>query len=83
MYPVKSGSRIPAKLQPMFLLNLSLRPLITLKTEKRLAVVKIMQPISITCFYCNCVGAQTELIFDGGSIVMDATGKLIDEMPYF
>ncbi len=34
-------------------------------------------------FYVNNVGAQTELIFDGGSLVIDNTGKLIDEMPYF
>jgi len=33
--------------------------------------------------YVNNVGAQTELIFDGGSLVFDNTGKLIDEMPYF
>lgn len=34
-------------------------------------------------FYVNNVGAQTELIFDGGSLVFDDTGALIDEMPYF
>ncbi|MEN0056863.1 MAG: NAD+ synthase, partial [Mucilaginibacter sp.] len=34
-------------------------------------------------FYVNHVGAQTELIFDGGSLVFDNTGELIDEMPYF
>jgi NAD+ synthase (glutamine-hydrolysing) len=33
--------------------------------------------------YVNNVGAQTELIFDGGSLVFDNTGRLIDEMPYF
>jgi NAD+ synthase (glutamine-hydrolysing) len=34
-------------------------------------------------FYINHVGAQTELIFDGGSIVMSPDGKLHDELPYF
>ena len=34
-------------------------------------------------FYVNNVGAQTELIFDGGSLVFDSLGKLVDEMPYF
>lgn len=34
-------------------------------------------------FYVNQVGAQTELIFDGGSLVFDADGELIDELPYF
>ena len=34
-------------------------------------------------FYSNNVGAQTELIFDGGSVVMSPDGKLFREMPYF
>jgi NAD+ synthase (glutamine-hydrolysing) len=31
----------------------------------------------------NHVGAQTELIFDGGSLVMNADGTVCDELPYF
>ncbi|WP_428327322.1 NAD+ synthase [Mucilaginibacter sp.] len=38
---------------------------------------------NLPLLYVNHVGAQTELIFDGGSLVFDNTGKLIDEMPYF
>jgi NAD+ synthase (glutamine-hydrolysing) len=34
-------------------------------------------------FYVNQVGAQTELIFDGGSLVFDAEGNMLDELPYF
>ncbi|CAG0903289.1 unnamed protein product, partial [Darwinula stevensoni] len=34
-------------------------------------------------FYVNHCGAQTELIFDGGSIVMSKNGALHDELPYF
>jgi NAD+ synthase (glutamine-hydrolysing) len=34
-------------------------------------------------FYINHIGAQTELIFEGGSIVMSPDGKVFDEMPYF
>ena len=34
-------------------------------------------------FYVNHVGAQTEVIFDGGSLVLHADGTVIDEMPYF
>jgi NAD+ synthase (glutamine-hydrolysing) len=34
-------------------------------------------------FYVNHVGAQTELIFDGGSMVVDGEGNVIDEMNYF
>ena len=34
-------------------------------------------------FYVNHVGAQTELIFDGGSMVVDRRGKVVDELNYF
>jgi len=33
--------------------------------------------------YVNNIGAQTELIFDGGSLAFDNRGQLLDEMPYF
>lgn len=33
--------------------------------------------------YINHVGAQTELIFDGASMALDATGKLVLQMPQF
>jgi len=33
--------------------------------------------------YCNTVGSQTEIVFDGGSLVYDASGKLAKEMKYF
>ncbi|MEI8204780.1 MAG: NAD+ synthase, partial [Bacteroidota bacterium] len=34
-------------------------------------------------FYVNQVGSQTELLFDGGSLVIDSSGEIIDEMNYF
>ncbi|MCB0430612.1 MAG: NAD+ synthase [Flavobacteriales bacterium] len=34
-------------------------------------------------FYVNLVGAQTELIFDGGSLVIDPKGDVVEEMAYF
>ena len=37
----------------------------------------------ITRFFTNNCGAQTELIFDGGSIIMSENGALYDELPYF
>ena len=42
-------------------------------------LIAIRNPI----FYSNNVGAQTELIFDGGSVVMSPNGKIFREMPYF
>ncbi|MEL7222901.1 MAG: NAD+ synthase, partial [Bacteroidota bacterium] len=34
-------------------------------------------------FYANMVGAQTEVHFDGGSLVMSPDGQVYDELPYF
>ena len=34
-------------------------------------------------FYCNAVGSQTEIVFDGGSLVFDAKGNLVKELKYF
>src|SRR4051812_30625283 len=33
--------------------------------------------------YCNTVGSQTEIVFDGGSLVYDINGNLVKEMKYF
>ena len=34
-------------------------------------------------FYVNHVGAQTEILFDGGSLVVSPDQQVYDEMPYF
>ena len=34
-------------------------------------------------FYCNQVGAQTELIFEGGSMAIHPSGHVADKLPYF
>jgi NAD+ synthase (glutamine-hydrolysing) len=34
-------------------------------------------------FYCNAVGSQTEIVFDGASYVFDAEGNLRKELPMF
>ncbi len=33
--------------------------------------------------YVNQVGAQTEIVFDGGSMVIDSNGELVHELAYF
>lgn len=34
-------------------------------------------------FYVNHVGSQTEIIFDGGSLVFNKSGELVDQLNYF
>ena len=38
---------------------------------------------NLPMFYCNAVGSQTEVVFDGGSLVMDVNGYVVHEMKYF
>ena len=49
------------------------------KEVVRQNVLKYQLPM----YYCNAVGSQTEIVFDGGSLVYDAKGRLVKEMKYF
>ncbi len=70
--------------RPDFILNLSASPFSHTQAESRIHVVRSnIERYQIPMFYVNHAGAQTELIFDGGSIVMSPDGKLHDELPYF
>ena len=72
------------KQKPDFMLNVSASPFHYESAAARIHVVKAnVKRYKIPIFYVNHAGAQTELIFDGGSIVMSANGKLVDELPYF
>lgn len=69
---------------PDFMINISASPFSFAHAQDRLDIVKAnCDRYSLPMFYVNQVGGQTEVIFDGGSIVMDADGTLIKEMPYF
>lgn len=70
--------------KPDFILNLSASPFSFQQSKQRIHIVKTnVARYGIPMFYVNHAGAQTELIFDGGSIVMSPNGKLYDELPYF
>ena len=70
--------------KPDFILNLSASPFSFTHAAERLRIVRAnVDRYNIPLFYVNHVGAQTELIFDGGSIVMSPNGKTYEELPYF
>ncbi len=70
--------------QPDFILNLSASPFNYNQADTRIHVVRSnVERYGIPMFYINHAGAQTELIFDGGSLVMSANGNIHDELPYF
>jgi len=70
--------------QPDVMINIAASPFAYNHDEERIAILSDnASRYKLPLFYVNHVGAQTELIFDGGSLVFDDTGKMIDELPYF
>lgn len=70
--------------KPDFILNLSASPFSYEQAKTRIHVVREnVKRYGIPMFYVNHIGAQTELIFDGGSLVMSPNGNIFDELPYF
>jgi len=69
---------------PDILLNLSASPFDYTHDEDRKAtiksnVLKYKKPL----FYCNAIGSQTEIVFDGGSLVFDKDANLCGALPLF
>lgn len=60
------------------LVNLSASPFSALKVQKRIHVVsEAAKALSTPVVFCNQVGGNDSLIFDGYSIVADASGNLL------
>ena len=71
-------------LGPDFMINVSASPFSFDHAEDRISILKEnVKRYQVPIFYVNHVGAQTEIIFDGGSIVMSPNGKVHEEFPYF
>lgn len=69
---------------PDIIINISASPFSYNHAESRLQILKAnVSRYKKPIFYSNNVGAQTELIFDGGSVVMSPDGSIHREMPYF
>lgn len=70
--------------RPDFILNLSASPFDYGHAAARIHTVRAnVARYGVPMFYTNHVGAQTDIIFDGGSLVMSPDGMVFDEMPYF
>ena len=70
--------------QPDLIINISASPFDYDHDEDRKEVVRQnVLKYRIPLFYCNAVGSQTEIVFDGGSLIYDAKGRLVKEMKYF
>jgi NAD+ synthase (glutamine-hydrolysing) len=72
------------KQHPDVMINIAASPFAYNHDEERILILSDnAKQYNLPLFYVNHVGAQTEIIFDGGSLVFDKSGELVDELPYF
>ena len=70
--------------QPDVMINLSASPFDYTHDEDRKAAVKAnVLKYRIPMFYCNAVGSQTEIVFDGTSLVFDKHANLCGQLASF
>ncbi len=70
--------------QPDFIINVSASPFDYTHARERIRVLKQnVKQYQIPLIYVNHVGAQTDIIFDGGSLALGANQKVYKELPYF
>jgi len=70
--------------QPDLMLNLSASPFDYTHDEDRKSVIKAnVLKYKIPMFYCNAVGSQTEIVFDGSSMIFDKDANLCKAFPLF
>jgi NAD+ synthase (glutamine-hydrolysing) len=69
---------------PSIMINISASPFDYDHDEDRKEVIRQnVKKYHLPIVYCNAVGSQTEIVFDGGSLVYKANGELVKEMKYF
>lgn len=69
---------------PDVMINLSASPYNYAQDVVRNSIVKAhTKKYRLPMLYCNTVGSQTEIVFDGGSLVYDGNGNQVKEMKYF
>lgn len=69
---------------PDLMINISASPFDYSHSEARKEMIKAnVLKYQLPLVYCNAVGAQTDIVFDGGSLVYNEKGDLLKEMEYF
>ena len=70
--------------EPDFMVNISASPFDYDHDQDRRAIVREnVIKYRLPMFYCNAVGSQTEIVFDGGSVIYDAGGNMIRQLKFF
>jgi NAD+ synthase (glutamine-hydrolysing) len=70
--------------KPDVMINLSASPYNYAQDIVRNSIVRAHTvKYNLPMLYCNTVGSQTEIVFDGGSLIYDINGNRVKEMKYF
>jgi len=71
-------------LNPDMVINLSASPFsYNQENWRKNILIKNSKKYQLPILYVNQVGAQTELVFDGGSFFLDKSGEIREELNYF
>ena len=69
---------------PDIMINLSASPFDYTHVDDRKAIIKAnVKKYGLPMLYCNAVGSQTEIVFDGGSMAFDKNASMCGELPLF
>ena len=72
------------KQKPDIIINIAASPFHYDQAElRKKKLLENVAKYKLPLFYVNHVGAQTELLFDGGSLVINSSEKIVDELTYF
>ncbi len=83
MYSIQPMDEL-MKFNPDLMINIAASPFHYKQAEIRKNVlIKNTQKYKLPLYYVNHIGAQTELLFDGGSMVLNSEGEIINELKYF
>ena len=70
--------------KPDIMINIAASPFDYLQAKTRAEVLKKnVEKYRIPLIYVNHIGAQTELLFDGGSMVISADNQICMQLPFF
>ena len=72
------------KQKPDIIVNIAASPFDYEKNKTRKDIyIRNAKQYKLPLIYVNHCGAQTELLFDGGSMYINSSGEIIDELKYF
>ncbi len=83
LYQVSPMEKL-SEFNPGFVVNISASPFsYNQESWRKDVLVSKAKKYKVPVLYVNQVGAQTELIFDGGSVYIDHAGEIVKELKYF